>query len=163
MGNPKNVNQRQSNFTAAFSLFLQHSALHDQYREIAEGIDNVRLKAWLVRQAEFHNHYRNEIQELFEGLPEVPVKLSEQGKHYLQDKENELIRAANQENRSKLLDLFSRAEQSLYEDYSNVLSLETLLSDIREDLERRQKQMLERMKKLQRLATIPSEQSLDAV
>ncbi len=159
----KKTKQRQSNFSALFGLFLQHAALEKHYREIGEAVQGVRFKAWMERQAEFHGAQRQELQHLFQEFPEVPVKLAEEGKDYLKEKESKLIRAANQESKFGLVQLFTEAESYLYQQYSSVLKLKYLVTDVRTFLKEKQQDLILRTKRLQRLSLVPSEQSFNKI
>ncbi len=159
----KKVKQRQSSFSAIFGLFAQHSKLQNEYWDIAEELDEVHLKAWIHRLANFHDQQRDELQELLQILPEAPVKLAEESKTYLDKRENELIKALNRENQFDILQLIGRAEQSLYDQYSNTLQLETLVDEVKEKLSRQHAIMLRNLRKVQRVSSISSVKSLEAV
>lgn len=139
-----------------FNLFNRHDRAASTYREIAADIqDDEKLKNWFSSLAEYRQGLADQLRPLVEDNGSVPVKPSRQMKHYLDGRDEDIIRFINERNEVGLIELSLEAEKDLNKYYQEIAANKHIPSAIREKINAQHERLLEVIQKAQRMHTVP--------
>lgn len=146
---------KENTASYVFHLYIRHDTATTTYREIAAHAEKDNLKEWFTELADYRQKLADELKVLVEDIGGSPARPSNDMKSYLQHQEDAITRFINEGNTVGLVDVSLETEELLGKYYQKAAANKDIPLPIRETLSAQHEQVLEKIRKAQRLQTVP--------